>query len=268
MTCLSHHTMLMRFLCCVLLALVTANCFAAKITGPTPRGIARIDGPIEPGDVEKFVSLLKGDGQLLLVELNSPGGDIRAAIKLGRYMREGQIHVQVPQGGLCASACFFIFLGGSGRLATSAEDFESRTAGPVGLHRPYLTQPTSTTTSKQVDGMALIKKYLEYKMVPGNLIDKMLSRPSNDIYWLTQADLDLLGEYPPELEELYIAKCGYDRNRVPRVTKAKMEGRLDESAKLKAKAFEVARCMAKYELEAYDIFVAKLRLGWRPKMDI
>lgn len=39
----------------------------------------------------------------------------------------------------------------------------------------------------------------------------MMSRPPNDIYWLTSADFEEVGEYSPEVEELLIKKCDYVR---------------------------------------------------------
>ena len=60
--------------------------------------------------------------------------------------------------------------------------------------------------------MRKVTSYLEYHIVPRRIIDLMMSRPSNDIYWLTDGDIDELGNFPPALEELYITKCGYSRN--------------------------------------------------------
>ena len=59
--------------------------------------------------------------------------------------------------------------------------------------------------------MSRIRQYLGAENVPQMLVDAMMSRPSTDVYWLTDDDLESLGEYSPAYEELLIAKCGYDR---------------------------------------------------------
>ena len=82
----------------------------------------------------------------------------------------------------------------------------------------------------------------------------MMSRPSNDIYWLTEADLREIGEYPPEIEEFLIQKCGYNRNAVfnPR-SSAERVGALNASV-----------CTSGILSEAHRTSIARLRQGWRP----
>ena len=59
--------------------------------------------------------------------------------------------------------------------------------------------------------MKQVQIYLEAQMVPRRLIDLMMSRPSNDVYWLNSKDFQEFGEYRPEVEEFLINKCGYIR---------------------------------------------------------
>jgi hypothetical protein len=77
--------------------------------------------------------------------------------------------------------------------------------------------------------MRQVQNYLEQQMVSRRLIDLMMSRPSNDIYWLTAADFDELGEYSPQVEELLVQKCAYVR-----VTGRSTEQTLDPSKFLRA----------------------------------
>jgi len=46
--------------------------------------------------------------------------------------------------------------------------------------------------------MRAVRDRLENELIPRRLIDIMMSRPSNDIYWLTADDLLELGDYAPE----------------------------------------------------------------------
>ena len=59
--------------------------------------------------------------------------------------------------------------------------------------------------------MRRVQSYLEAQMVPRRLIDLMMSRPSNDVYWLNSKDFQKFGEYRPDVEEFLINKCGYIR---------------------------------------------------------
>ena len=56
---------------------------------------------------------------------------------------------------------------------------------------------------------------LEANLIPRRLIDEMMSRPSNDIYWLSNDDLYELSKSPPALEQLYLSKCGVDTRLGP-----------------------------------------------------
>src|SRR5258705_5000199 len=62
-------------------------------------------GEIRAGDDLVFARLLKREGQLW-VDLDSPGGDIDAALAIGRLVRkrEGSVNVK----GKCYSACVLI----------------------------------------------------------------------------------------------------------------------------------------------------------------
>lgn len=59
--------------------------------------------------------------------------------------------------------------------------------------------------------MRRVRTYLKDKGVPQSLVDEMMSRPSNDVYWLTEKDLEMIGSYSPGVEEVLIKRCGYRR---------------------------------------------------------
>lgn len=61
------------------------------------------------------------------VWLDSPGGDVDAAIIAGLFLREIKARTLVVKGS-CASACVLIFVGGVQRILVG---------GRLGLHRPY-----------------------------------------------------------------------------------------------------------------------------------
>ena len=180
-----------------------------------------LNGEIRAGDAERMALALSKMPRASYLTVNSPGGDIREALRLAQLVRRSRIGVLVSKGGYCVSACFFIYLEGYWRIAYSAQEdgtllpFEKRQKrfGMVGIHRPYLKSTDGGVKSiqSQDDLMRAARSHLILKSIPQYLIDEMMGRPSNDIYWLKERDLEALGEHDPGVEEALIAKCGYKR---------------------------------------------------------
>jgi hypothetical protein len=92
---------------------------------------------------------------------------------------------------LCASACFFIFIGGTYR---SSDDVAIDDSVILGIHRPYLTD---SELRAQSDGQAIasasrvrdvVEGYLEEMGVPSKYTDLMFSIPKDDIRWIDSAE--------------------------------------------------------------------------------
>ena len=222
----------------------------------------RISGRILPGDAKKLSAFLTSNRVTMSI-LNSPGGDVFEAIRMGEIIGLMRIQTMVEARGSCASACFFIWIHGFLRLAAPPE--YSNRIGRLGLHRPFLLNSENSTASlaAQTNLMRYAAAYLQTKFIPGRLIDFMMNRPSNDIYWLTYEDIDELGEVPPDLEELYISKCKFDRKLVLQRAKAKREdGPLFE--KLDAEFVRVEDCRSELNHQSRREWQAKLLSGWLP----
>ncbi len=108
-----------------------------------------IDGPIETGLTEKIKREHPNGFEAQTLFLNSPGGDLGEAIRLGRYVRNKTGLVTAigakrpprfnadgtpanfgggfPEGGRCESACAYVFMGGSERFLGPGDK--------LGLHR-------------------------------------------------------------------------------------------------------------------------------------
>ena len=68
-------------------------------------------GSITKADVQKLSDNLKSGCTSLSID--SPGGDVDAALDMGRLIRRKQIDVQtIADSGRCASACVFLFAAG------------------------------------------------------------------------------------------------------------------------------------------------------------
>jgi hypothetical protein len=190
--------------------------YSAEISAYRP-GFISVVGLITTGDADKLINVLRMQKYGLgYIDLDSPGGDVAEAIKMAEIIKPLYPNVRVAPGRYCASACVFLWLVGTSREATAPENVQRLTklglkpAGTLGLHRPYLKNFDSVS-NKQSEVMRQVQTYLESQMVPRRLVDLMMSRPSNDIYWLNSKDLQEFGSYRPEVEEFLINKCGYVR---------------------------------------------------------
>ncbi len=232
-----------------------------------------LTGEIRQGDAERLASLMPQLEAVKHLMINSLGGDLAEAMRLAELVKNAHIDVRVGQGGYCVSACFFVFLEGYYRSATSANDDgtlmpqakRERRAGVVGIHRPYLKPKNGDIASpkKQEELMHQVRAYLVSKSVAQHLIDEMMARPSNEIYWLRERDLELIGEYNHDVEEALISKCGYKRLSV----RAELMVRADESWSVERNE-RMEICAFDYWSEQYlqqqMIFIFKLSTGWRP----
>jgi hypothetical protein len=246
-------------------------------------GAITLSGPIVLGDLEKLVrELLSSGGRLqnrgaTYLWIDSPGGSVSEAIRIASVVKTLHVPVVVlrprhKEGAKCASACFFIFLAGSPRVAQPYSP-ESRVLphshGVVGLHRPYLNadfangRSAEAVTSTQRTLMSKIRDYLSGENVPQRLIDSMMTRPSNEVYWLQEGDLNDLGEYPPDVEEVLIARCGYSRSWQQALVDATL--RLDSATEKHYMDLygDLYRCEERTfpQSAALD----RLAAGWRPK---
>ncbi|MFZ3018509.1 MAG: hypothetical protein WA056_08655 [Gallionella sp.] len=139
-----------------------------------------------------------GGAPLVPVHLNSPGGDIVAAMKMGEIIRQtGASTWVVGPRAICASACILVLAGGVDRLLFGD--------AKLGLHRPYMPAERFAAFSRseaQASYQAMetaVSEYLRLMGMSQRLFDRMLAVPSNKIDWLSEADaidLRLLGTDP------------------------------------------------------------------------
>lgn len=192
-----------------------SNLLAVEIEFKTPNELA-LTGSIVQGDAGKLSKRIRNSTEKeFWITVDSPGGDIEESIKMAEILKSLYPSIKVSRRGICASSCFFIWLSGTPRYAFSPEtaqalDEAGNSFGVVGLHRPYF-KPTEKPDERQQKLMSMIRRYLELESVPGRIIDAMMARPSNDIYWLTDEDIEELGKYRPSVEEFLVAQCNMER---------------------------------------------------------
>jgi hypothetical protein len=127
-----------------------------------------------------------------IFRLNSGGGDLEAAIGIGRLVRKMSAQVIVPSGGKCYSACVFIAAGGVHRNLNSH----------IGIHRPYSTRTDhrdfATVQAEFNRTVAVAKAYLQEMNVSPALYDAMVMVPPEKMRILSESELEEFGLGPTD----------------------------------------------------------------------
>ncbi len=115
----------------------------------------------------------------LSVDASTEGGEVFAAMEIGRLLRREAASIHVAQGAECSSACIFVLMGATARsVAPGAR---------VGIHRPSLGD---ARRGALVESMAAqIALYAEQMKVPERIVDDMMAISADRLRYLTPADL-------------------------------------------------------------------------------
>lgn len=164
-----------------------------------------IEGEIRAGDDIIFQNVLKKSERdntvwksYRTVLLNSNGGDVETAMKIGRIIRNSQLITAVHERSMCASACILILSGGIWRY--------TREGAKLGLHRPYFKNQTQAGTAgyenfQNAYGqiIEMHRRYFSEMRIDARLLHEMIQIPSNEIKWISDfkaKEYALLGEDP------------------------------------------------------------------------
>jgi hypothetical protein len=259
----------------------------------------RMSGVIASGDSERLVAVIlprlaakRVDTFPVSLVLDSTGGSVQEAVRIAALVETLRLQTKVrgdelkegTSPGVCASACFLIWLAGyerhaSGYFAPSGDQLADKTfavaqrvSGMVGLHRPYLDMskfsPSSLglAQSQQRQAMASLRTYLHDRSVAPKLVNTMMAHTSRNIYWLRPDEVNDLS-ISPEHEELLAAKCEYRRTIITSdSSRRELEAFLHEqSADVQQRRWACSRSLIaelrKSELPALGI---RINAGWRP----
>lgn len=183
---------LTRFL---ILIVVSTPCFSAvsKIgprKGPDGSLVAGlvIQGKITQANVDEVTahvdmieSQIKGEaGVFKILVLDSEGGDLEAAMKIGRIVREHGYLAQIQPRAQCLSACVYI-------LAAARQ---KQVLGRVGVHRPYFGSYGGANAGKDITkALQGSKQFFREVNIPEGLAEVMFSTPPEEIKMLSAAEL-------------------------------------------------------------------------------
>ncbi|WP_430544285.1 hypothetical protein [Xanthomonas nasturtii] len=143
-----------------------------------------------------------------IVDLDSSGGQVEAAIRAGDTIGESNWTIWVREGSVCHSACVFVLAAGDNRLV----------AGKVGIHRMMRISSKATSRAelnrelREVYGN--VKDYLERNGVAVAVADLMMTVPNRSLRLLTMEELreyglDGTNAVQDDLERIrQMRKCG------------------------------------------------------------
>src|SRR3974390_3134247 len=183
-----------------------------------------IEGKIEPGDFATFSRILReNNGQVSTVFCFSPGGDFYEAMKIGQAMRALELNSVAPtqsasgrpvcdapakpndpKNCTCASAGFFLHIGGEGKFGTY-----------LAAHRPYFEKGRFGNLS-EINAKAAFdalqssaRDYMTEMGVPPHVQEEVLGTPSDRNLFLDERTIKTYfsGDLPYHREWL-ANRCG------------------------------------------------------------
>ncbi|WP_156612436.1 hypothetical protein [Paramagnetospirillum marisnigri] len=231
-------------------------------------GEGRIDGEsllisssINSGDTVRLKNFILSDTKRYLetnrrIILSSTGGDISEALKIADFIQGTYSTVFVGKAtGRCLSACFFMYLSAPTRMAS---------LGSIGIHRPYLRKDIVSKMSPG-EAMAEQKKAISYTRdrltelgVPAQLIDKMISHSSDELYILTEAEILIdIGHYSNWYEQYLISRCNLRKHDVNSYFQPKKDSRAYGNSILATKIVDAEKCGHKLSAAEYITYLQR-----------
>jgi hypothetical protein len=148
-----------------------------------------LNGEINSGAVNEIKDVLDrrrawiGDKQVEhLFYIDSPGGDLAAAMAIGRMIRKERLTLLVSKGHECVSACVMVLAGAVHR----------GTYGKIGIHRPFFDPPLGSepltpdkVRSNYQTMLQELRGYLREMNVSERLADDMLAIDPADVRYLS-----------------------------------------------------------------------------------
>lgn len=145
--------------------------------------VAKVSEDIAPGDYEGLLKGIKANpGQYAkkIVMLDSIGGSVAEAIKIGRLLRETGFDALVPSTGVCQGACVYLLAAGQGK----------QVRGYVGIHRPYYAGSDSVHSASAAGASRAAQvSYFKEMQVPLALLEAINSTELRNMRVLTPAEL-------------------------------------------------------------------------------
>ncbi|BCD88169.1 hypothetical protein PSm6_45760 [Pseudomonas solani] len=148
-----------------------------------PMLVAKVSEDIAPGDYDALMKGVLGHpGKFArkIVILDSIGGSVPEAIRMGRLLRETGFDALVPSTGLCQGTCVYLLAAGRGKMVR----------GSVGLHRPYYAHGDSSRDQALYKGVRYNSAaYFKEMNIPPSLLEDMQRIDPRQMRVLSASDL-------------------------------------------------------------------------------
>jgi hypothetical protein len=145
-----------------------------------------------------------------ILDVNSPGGTVEAAIRAGDAIGENNWTIWVRSDSKCHSACVLLLAAGDMRVI----------AGPVGIHRMVRIGSAATSRKELGDELRTVsdalRNYLERNGASGEVYDLMTTVPNRTLHVLDDGELARFGlsganAVEDDLNRIRLARrCGSD----------------------------------------------------------
>lgn len=201
-----RHLILLTFT----LFLMASAALAAEITvSGSETCQTQLSGQIIKGDADKLrvwfqnKGLFEGNIHSEALCLESPGGSLSEALKMGQFLYNYGIRTRLEENSSCLSACSVLFMMGTeyldhGSGDGSNADRRMHITAKLGFHRPELRLPAGGTVKTEQLGRAYdlaIVSVLEFvkvanygshreTMIPSDLIEVMMERRGEDYFFI------------------------------------------------------------------------------------
>ncbi len=150
-----------------------------------PNGIMLLSGHVDPGAADRIEAELERTKEYITtVQINSPGGSVRDALKISAQIRDLGFNTRIEDGGYCASSCPIIFAGGVSRIASKK--------ATIGVHQIYGASNIISAPQAMSDAQtttAQITKHLVDMGIDPALWVHALETPPEKLYYFTQTEL-------------------------------------------------------------------------------
>ncbi|SNS03255.1 hypothetical protein [Antarctobacter heliothermus] len=165
------------------------------------------EGEITKDTPDIFRAFLAEHPWVREIVFHSPGGNLGAALELGRIIRENELSTGIgraeggsgpwyvmTKGGICNSACAFAFLAGGARTAYEDPDkgFAPRT-GTLGMHQFFTPngQEIPTAQTQQIMGQVLL--YVLEMGINAEILSIASKTPADAMHVFSSGELAALG---------------------------------------------------------------------------
>ena len=172
------------------LACVAAACWSASAAelstavSKENKTIVLVNGELAEGDAIRLRDIIRSSANsgrpVSAVRLNSPGGSLIEGVRLAGIIRGAKFATSIVSGATCAAACFIAFAAGNEKFVSA-----TATVGAPGASDGSRRDVASTTPS--------IVRVVRELGLHNTIVEKMLATHTDEVFWLTQAELRAMG---------------------------------------------------------------------------